>query len=185
MPEIDTEQSIIENVYHLNDTVYLKRYENTSLDRYSCHWNCTSVPNFDIYLSNSTYINTIYIDASVSNVSCSLLNMEFNDVREGEVICLPKQSCDLLCFEEEFNRTKRSIDKTESINNIDYSKTVIDVKLANNSQNTDAKVVDSFYTSATFWGFVILMCLGTVAFNVANCIGDAVCFDVLGELFIF
>lgn len=34
---------------------------------------------------------------------------------------------------------------------------------------------------ATFWTFVILMCLGTIGFNVANCISDAVCFDMLGE----
>ncbi|KAL0114118.1 hypothetical protein PUN28_011437 [Cardiocondyla obscurior] len=37
------------------------------------------------------------------------------------------------------------------------------------------------YTSFTFWGFVILMSLGNIGFNVANCISDAICFDVLGE----
>lgn len=37
------------------------------------------------------------------------------------------------------------------------------------------------YTSTTFWSFVILLCLGTIGFNVTNCISDAVCFDVLGK----
>lgn len=36
-------------------------------------------------------------------------------------------------------------------------------------------------TSSTFWVFVILMCLGTIGFNVTNSISDAICFDVLGE----
>ncbi|XP_077266783.1 major facilitator superfamily domain-containing protein 6-like isoform X1 [Temnothorax americanus] len=37
------------------------------------------------------------------------------------------------------------------------------------------------YTSITFWGFVLLMSLGNIGFNVSNCISDAICFDVLGE----
>lgn len=35
--------------------------------------------------------------------------------------------------------------------------------------------------SATFWVFVVLMCLGTIGFNVTNSISDAICFDVLGD----
>lgn len=38
-----------------------------------------------------------------------------------------------------------------------------------------------YYQSASFWLFVLLMCLGTIAFNVANCVSDATCFDMLGE----
>lgn len=34
-------------------------------------------------------------------------------------------------------------------------------------------------STSTFWTFVILMSLGTIGFNVANCVSDAVCFDVL------
>ncbi|XP_033342281.1 major facilitator superfamily domain-containing protein 6 isoform X2 [Megalopta genalis] len=37
------------------------------------------------------------------------------------------------------------------------------------------------YTSITFWGFIILMSLGNIGFNVCNSISDAICFDVLGE----
>lgn len=38
-----------------------------------------------------------------------------------------------------------------------------------------------FYKTITFWSFVILMCLGTIGFNVSNCVSDATCFDVLGD----
>ncbi|XP_044737446.1 major facilitator superfamily domain-containing protein 6 [Chrysoperla carnea] len=41
--------------------------------------------------------------------------------------------------------------------------------------------VDCLYGTPTFWGFVILMAIGTIGFNVANCVSDAICFDVLGE----
>ncbi|KAJ4431529.1 hypothetical protein ANN_20127 [Periplaneta americana] len=40
---------------------------------------------------------------------------------------------------------------------------------------------DCLYGTPTFWGFVILMSLGTIGFNVANSISDAICFDVLGS----
>ncbi|PSN39063.1 hypothetical protein C0J52_10097 [Blattella germanica] len=40
---------------------------------------------------------------------------------------------------------------------------------------------DCLYGTAAFWGFVLLMSLGTIGFNVANSISDAICFDVLGS----
>lgn len=40
------------------------------------------------------------------------------------------------------------------------------------------------YTSITFWGFILLMSLGNIGFNVSNCISDAICFDILGKCFI-
>ncbi|XP_019892966.1 major facilitator superfamily domain-containing protein 6 [Musca domestica] len=40
---------------------------------------------------------------------------------------------------------------------------------------------NSLYLSATFWIFVILMCCGTIGFNVTNSISDAICFDMLGD----
>ncbi|XP_031634543.1 major facilitator superfamily domain-containing protein 6 [Contarinia nasturtii] len=38
-----------------------------------------------------------------------------------------------------------------------------------------------FYRTTTFWSFVILMCIGTIGFNVANSVSDAICFDMLGD----
>lgn len=38
----------------------------------------------------------------------------------------------------------------------------------------------SIYNS-TFWIFVLLLSLGTINFNVGNCVSDAICFDVLGD----
>lgn len=38
-----------------------------------------------------------------------------------------------------------------------------------------------FYGTFTFWCFVLLMCCGTIGFNVSNCVSDATCFDMLGD----
>lgn len=38
-----------------------------------------------------------------------------------------------------------------------------------------------FYWTPTFWLFVILMCIGTIGFNVSNCVSDATCFDMLTD----
>lgn len=40
---------------------------------------------------------------------------------------------------------------------------------------------DCVYNSGTFWIFVIFLFTGTIGFNVANSISDAICFDMLGE----
>ncbi|XP_050312924.1 major facilitator superfamily domain-containing protein 6 [Anthonomus grandis grandis] len=46
-------------------------------------------------------------------------------------------------------------------------------------ENLDAD--SALYHSIAFWSFLILMSVGTIAFNVANSISDAICFDVIGE----
>lgn len=38
-----------------------------------------------------------------------------------------------------------------------------------------------FYWTPTFWLFVVLMCTGTIGFNVSNCVSDATCFDMLTD----
>ncbi|KAF9416634.1 hypothetical protein HW555_006064 [Spodoptera exigua] len=172
MPEPKTaDTKLLESVYRLNETIFLKQNtnkNNTLLEKYKCHWNCSLAGNFDVYLSDTPFVNTVYIDDEVSNASCSVLSMEFDNLHNGDVMCLPKEDCNLLCYENESdiggNKTKRSV---EDLNR-------------NITSNTDEKKSDNFYMTAAFWAFVILMCVGTVAFNVANCIGDAVCFDVLG-----
>lgn len=46
----------------------------------------------------------------------------------------------------------------------------------------ETKHIDCLLGTATFWLYVLFMCLGTIGFNVANCVSDATCFDMLGEL---
>lgn len=46
----------------------------------------------------------------------------------------------------------------------------------------ETKQPDCVVGTATFWSYVLLLCLGTIGFNVANCVSDATCFDMLGEL---
>lgn len=53
--------------------------------------------------------------------------------------------------------------------------------LCESPANAGQSEQDCFYTSATFWLFVIFACLGIIAFNVSNCVSDAACFDLLGD----
>ncbi|XP_015434895.1 PREDICTED: major facilitator superfamily domain-containing protein 6 [Dufourea novaeangliae] len=56
--------------------------------------------------------------------------------------------------------------------------------LKNNKCNVTCDNFDDkqcLYTSATFWGYIILMSLGNIGFNVCNSISDAICFDILGD----
>ncbi|KAK9870860.1 hypothetical protein WA026_009818 [Henosepilachna vigintioctopunctata] len=41
--------------------------------------------------------------------------------------------------------------------------------------------IDLLFESLSFWFFIALLSIGTVAFNVINSISDAVCFDVIGD----
>ncbi|XP_026331356.1 uncharacterized protein LOC113238733, partial [Hyposmocoma kahamanoa] len=200
MPEEPPEPNpgYLEYVYRLNDTVYIKRnptsgiqtnpsydISNSELEKYKCHWSCTNETSFEVYLSNDTYVNTIYVD-NVDNTTCSFLHMDFDDTREGEIICIPKQSCNLLCFEDDGlnvtnylnnTRLKRGIDSKDVTNQLKND--AKEEKRTNDTKVLEQSGGDSFYMTAAFWSFVVLMCVGTIAFNVANCIGDAVCFDVL------
>lgn len=230
MPEgpPDTTDPLLQYVYRMNDTIYLQKYNNTTidnLDEYRCHWTCAVDKNFNVYLSNSTYINTIYVDDAVTNASCSLFLMDYDDDREGQIICAPKDNCNLMCFEDDDfasvadgiqNRTKRAVNALSNLtdnkvktelskehdklsNSTDHNVLAVDLsKEKLNAKDVRSKVLskvythtqstvvlesdENFYMTGTFWTFVVLMCLGTVAFNVANCIGDAVCFDVLGKI---
>lgn len=40
---------------------------------------------------------------------------------------------------------------------------------------------ECLYKTNAFWLFVVFMCLGTIGFNVSNCVSDAACFDLLGD----
>lgn len=58
--------------------------------------------------------------------------------------------------------------------------------IGNKSCSIDCRVdaerqPDCVLGTATLWWFVCLMCVGTIGFNVANCVSDATCFDMLGE----
>ncbi|XP_055839818.1 major facilitator superfamily domain-containing protein 6 [Episyrphus balteatus] len=61
--------------------------------------------------------------------------------------------------------------KAVNLLTFDTIQTVCKVDLSNSP--------DCLYNTSTFWMFVILLCLGTIGFNVTNSISDAICFDVL------
>ncbi|CAH0756951.1 unnamed protein product [Diatraea saccharalis] len=195
MPETpETEPAIIKTVYNLNDTIHLGTIDDSTLNRYSCHWNCTKLQKFYMYLPNETLVNTIFVDGNVTPESCSHFDM---DAGNGPgVTCALKPNCSLLCFEDDLDMNATVVDRTRrDISNVTNDSRIVvdDAKGGMSLKHVFSQVtkvthskVDSesdernFYMTSTFWAFVILMCVGTVAFNVANCIGDAVCFDVLG-----
>lgn len=47
--------------------------------------------------------------------------------------------------------------------------------------NCEHFTTDCLYASSTFWGFVLLLSIGNIGFNVANSISDSICFDILGN----
>lgn len=45
----------------------------------------------------------------------------------------------------------------------------------------DINPTTCIYWTPSFWLFSVLMCVGTIGYNVANCVSDATCFDMLGD----
>ncbi|XP_013138471.1 PREDICTED: uncharacterized protein LOC106103288 [Papilio polytes] len=182
MPE-EPESSVplLKSVYQFNDTVTVQKYKidpSEHLQMVNCHWSCERTYDIQVYLPNSTLVNTIYVDGVVNDTTCSLLRMNYVDTRGGQVICSPKEECNLMCFEEGIrvngSRKRREISVSKDVNSLE-----VDAKMFGKIEKE--KEQDGYvYMTVVFWVFVVLMCIGTVAFNVANCIGDAVCFDVLG-----
>ncbi|XP_033207938.1 major facilitator superfamily domain-containing protein 6-A [Belonocnema kinseyi] len=76
-------------------------------------------------------------------------------------------------FKAEFSRNSSC--SLEILDNISsHTNLICNINCENFSTNC-------LYTSSTFWGFVLLLSIGNIGFNVANCISDAICFDVLGN----
>lgn len=75
--------------------------------------------------------------------------------------------------------------------NINYDLCLADERIHLNGNKTcdascslEGEQPDCISGTATFWTFVCLACLGTIGFNVANCVSDATCFDMLGERYL-
>lgn len=212
-PKVNTKITSIDKfVYHLNNTVYVKHVDNTTdnIDKYSCHWNCLNRTDFYIWLTHSDYISTVYVNASLTNNTCNEYDMKFNANTNNDVVCEPKDGCYLICKDEDLNldetlvdafvnttagnKTKRSIGEqsvtieshtNESVNDLKESLVKTTLSPSVREEFKEENGGKSFYVSSTFWGYVVLMCVGTVAFNVANCISDAICFNVLGKLYFY
>ncbi|XP_066259293.1 major facilitator superfamily domain-containing protein 6 isoform X2 [Euwallacea similis] len=78
------------------------------------------------------------------------------------------------------NSTESSIFKLCSLDdriNVSAIDSSCKIRCMENLETEDTTVVQS----ETFWGFLILMSIGTIGFNVVNSISDAICFDVIGD----
>ncbi|XP_053977015.1 major facilitator superfamily domain-containing protein 6 [Hylaeus volcanicus] len=124
------------------------------------------------------------------NISCDLLpHCSLEDISRPDLCTGAKNTtCHWTCKDEHFSTTIlfQAVKGEAS-----FSSNTTCLINANStsycSQSTNCNVTcDDFkdkhclYSSATFWGFVFLMCLGNIGFNVSNSISDAICFDILG-----
>lgn len=120
--------------------------------RINCDWTCLDGLNY----SQSIYFNS-YHTGNLSRNSTCLLDVDNNSNNKNNTfIDDAKVDCSTNNYESICNVTCKSLDD-------------------------DGELQNCLYTSATFWGFVLLMSLGNIGFNVSNCVSDAICFDVLGD----
>lgn len=108
------------------------------------------------------YSRTSQEYTTVSNCSWSVQNRVMGDSFGTQN--LSDHDCSILSHFELWNSCKNG------------NLTQFNIKCETQSRN-----LDFLYTTVTFWSFVILMALGSIGYNVANSISDAVCFDVLGK----
>ncbi|XP_051168745.1 major facilitator superfamily domain-containing protein 6-A isoform X2 [Leptopilina boulardi] len=97
-------------------------------------------------------------------------------------------NCNWSC-EEELNFTSRIFFHSSNTVNFSRNSSCFVSSVYNLSKNSDMLCnidcenfsSDYLYTSSTFWGFVLLLSIGNIGFNVANSISDSICFDILGN----
>ncbi|XP_046385004.1 major facilitator superfamily domain-containing protein 6-B isoform X2 [Ischnura elegans] len=78
------------------------------------------------------------------------------------------------------NNMTSSADNITSLANNSISLASNSTSLANNGTTT-SNPSESLYSSASWWCFVGLLALGTIFYNVANSVSDAITFDILGD----
>ncbi|XP_077290648.1 major facilitator superfamily domain-containing protein 6 [Arctopsyche grandis] len=157
---------------------------NSDLYQASCGWICKSQSNtsstgiadsnvWNFWIEREDMetgtLTALYYETEAE--SCGYFNMnDYNDSLTGEedgVKCIFRNNCRFLSCAF-FDARIEDVNLTMGLEDDEY----LDKSHTKNDYN--------LYTTITFWGFVIFMCTGTVGYNVANCIGDAVCLDVLG-----
>lgn len=133
----------------------------------------------------------VFSDYSFSNVSCDLLPYcKLEDISKPYLCTGVKNAiCHWTCIDKNFSVSIQFQALNEEISFSSNSTCLIDKNSTLYcSKHSNCNVIcdnlyDSYclYTSVTFWGFVLLMSLGNIGFNVCNCMSDAICFDILGE----
>ncbi|CAK9808396.1 Major facilitator superfamily domain-containing protein 6 [Anthophora quadrimaculata] len=130
-------------------------------------------------------------DHSFTNVSCDILPYCTPEDISSSDLCIGIRNtmCHWNCTNKNFSMSVQfqGINKEASFSSnstciIDKNITSYCTKSSNCNVTCD-NFEDNYclYTSVTFWGFVLLMSLGNIGFNVGNCISDAICFDLLGD----
>ncbi|KAK1120051.1 hypothetical protein K0M31_012779 [Melipona bicolor] len=134
----------------------------------------------------------IFPDHSFNNASCDLLSYcKPENVSKAHDLCtgVKNAMCHWSCTDKNFSLPIQFQIIDEEISFSSNSTCLIDKNstLYCSRHNNCTVICDNsndsycLYTSITFWGFVLLMSLGNIGFNVSNCMSDAICFDILGE----
>ncbi|XP_011261876.2 major facilitator superfamily domain-containing protein 6 [Camponotus floridanus] len=125
---------------------------------------CSSLPSCDMDFHTSAIVSCNGTKDTTCHWICKDTNfstrVSFHAV-EGEVLISPNTTCLL------------NINETSSCQE--------EITINCNVTCDNFEDTQCLYTSITFWGFILLMSLGNIGFNVSNCISDAICFDILGE----
>ncbi|XP_078033340.1 major facilitator superfamily domain-containing protein 6 isoform X2 [Augochlora pura] len=133
----------------------------------------------------------IWSDHMFENMSCTSLKHCSPEVivQSGSCIGAKYTMCHWNCTNNNFSALVQFADYEGEVSFTENNTCLMDTNVVSNCSKSDNCKVscDNFndkhclYTSITFWGFIILMSLGNIGFNVCNSISDAICFDVLGE----
>lgn len=118
-------------------------------------------------------------------------SFSFQDISKPDLCTGVKNTeCHWTCTDKNFSAPIQFQSINKEINFPANSACIIQKNITSDCSKSDncSVACDNFndnyclYKSMTFWGFVILMSLGNIGFNVSNCISDAICFDILGIL---
>ncbi|KOC59868.1 Major facilitator superfamily domain-containing protein 6-B, partial [Habropoda laboriosa] len=131
-------------------------------------------------------------DHTFTNVSCDILPYCSSKDISSPDLCtgIKNTMCHWSCTNKNFSMSIQFQAINEKVNFSSNSTCIIDKNATlycTHSSNCNV-TCDNFenkhclYTSVTFWGFVFLMSLGNIGFNVGNSISDAICFDILGKI---
>lgn len=141
-----------------------------------CYAGFYLIPTFDHEIKDTGFYNLSRIETNcsfdVDSVTNNLLCQEIRGVKCSSTSDLFEGYL-FRGFDNEINVCLRN----DSIS-LELNETFV-------CENDIALVPDCLYKTGTFLSFVILMCIGTIGFNVTNCISDAICFDMLGKILLF
>ncbi|KAJ8983003.1 hypothetical protein NQ317_014299 [Molorchus minor] len=135
-------------------------------------------PNVDVHIDSldDVLLDTCNDTDIVESLQCNNLTSKVNCTSQ----CFQKPSVFLLSSMNSNNYSSQHYRLCSLYNKTVELNTTLSCDI-NCKEDIENDSNGCLYKSFTFWSFILLMSLGTIGFNVANSISDAICFDVIGE----